>query len=78
MADRKLALVHPGLFSLRNGFIHSSSMDRGRRGGVLVFVRIAHPLFFLALLEDSGYMSRAAFVMDRSCGCRPTRKSFIR
>lgn len=35
-------------------------------GGVLVFVPVLFFLyFFLALLEDSGYMARAAFVMDR-------------
>jgi ferrous iron transport protein B len=35
-------------------------------GGVLVFVPGLIVLyFFLALLEDSGYMARAAFVMDR-------------
>jgi ferrous iron transport protein B len=35
-------------------------------GGVLVFVPLLLFLyFFLALLEDSGYMARAAFVMDR-------------
>src|SRR5512139_2487029 len=35
-------------------------------GGLLVFVPGLLVLyFFLALLEDSGYMSRAAFVMDR-------------
>ncbi len=35
-------------------------------GGVLVFVPgLVVLYFFLALLEDSGYMSRAAFVMDR-------------
>lgn len=35
-------------------------------GGVLVFVPGLMVLFFfLALLEDSGYLSRAAFVMDR-------------
>lgn len=35
-------------------------------GGVLVFVPgLLMLYFFLALLEDSGYMSRAAFVMDR-------------
>ena len=36
-------------------------------GGVLVFVPVLMFLyFFLALLEDSGYMARAAFVMDRA------------
>jgi len=35
-------------------------------GGVLVFVPVLLFLyFFLALLEDSGYMARAAFVIDR-------------
>lgn len=35
-------------------------------GGVLVFVPVLMSLYFaLALLEDSGYMARAAFVMDR-------------
>jgi ferrous iron transport protein B len=38
----------------------------GGVGGVLVFVPgLLMLYFFLALLEDSGYMSRAAFVMDR-------------
>ena len=35
-------------------------------GGVMVFVPVMLALYFsLALLEDSGYMARAAFVMDR-------------
>ncbi len=35
-------------------------------GGVMVFVPVLlFMYFFLALLEDSGYMARAAFVMDR-------------
>ena len=35
-------------------------------GGVLVFVPVVlFMYFFMALLEDSGYMARAAFVMDR-------------
>jgi ferrous iron transport protein B len=35
-------------------------------GGVLVFLPVLLILYFcLALLEDSGYMARAAFVMDR-------------
>lgn len=38
----------------------------GGVGGVLVFVPgLLILYFFLALLEDTGYMSRAAFVMDR-------------
>ncbi len=35
-------------------------------GGVLVFLpQILMLFFFIAILEDSGYMSRAAFLMDR-------------
>ncbi len=35
-------------------------------GGVLVFVPVLFSLYFaIAVLEDSGYMARAAFVMDR-------------
>jgi ferrous iron transport protein B len=38
----------------------------GGVGGVLVFLpQIAILFFFLSLLEDPGYLSRAAFVMDR-------------
>ncbi len=35
-------------------------------GGMMVFVPVMMALYFaLAILEDSGYMARAAFVMDR-------------
>jgi ferrous iron transport protein B len=38
-------------------------------GGVLVFVpQIAILFLFLAILEDSGYLARAAFLMDRVLG----------
>ena len=38
----------------------------GGVGNVVVFLpQIAMLFFFLAVLEDSGYMSRAAFLMDR-------------
>ena len=49
-------------------WIHSLVIDGivAGAGGVLVFVPgLLILYFFLALLEDSGYMSRAAFVMDR-------------
>lgn len=49
-------------------WIHSLAVDGivAGVGGVLVFVPgLLILYFFLALLEDSGYMSRAAFVMDR-------------
>ena len=42
-------------------------------GGVLTFLpQIAILFFFLSLLEDSGYMSRTAFIMDK-----PLRRFFI-
>ncbi|MDA0989132.1 MAG: ferrous iron transport protein B [Verrucomicrobia bacterium] len=41
----------------------------GGVGGILVFLpQICILFFFLALLEDSGYLARAAFVMDRLMG----------
>jgi ferrous iron transport protein B len=49
-------------------WIHSLVIDGivAGVGGILVFVPgLLILYFFLALLEDSGYMSRAAFVMDR-------------
>lgn len=48
--------------------IHSLVVDGifGGLGSVLVFVPLIFTLFFcIAILEDSGYMARAAFVMDR-------------
>jgi ferrous iron transport protein B len=53
---------------LAPAWIHSLIIDGiiAGVGGVLVFVPgLLILYFFLALLEDSGYMSRAAFVMDR-------------
>jgi ferrous iron transport protein B len=53
---------------LAPSWIHSLIIDGivAGVGGVLVFVPgLLILYFFLALLEDSGYMSRAAFVMDR-------------
>lgn len=48
-------------------------------GGVIVFVpQIALLFFFLALLEGSGYMARAAFLADRLFGwCGLNGKSFV-
>jgi ferrous iron transport protein B len=53
---------------LAPAWIHSLIIDGivAGVGGVLVFVPgLLILYFFLALLEDSGYMSRAAFVMDK-------------
>jgi len=62
LADTLLASagVAPWVNSLiLNGII-------GGVGGVLAFLpQIALLFFFLSLLEDSGYMARAAFIMDR-------------
>ena len=56
------------LVGLENSWVASLVVDGvlAGVGGVLVFVPVLMSLFFaLALLEDSGYMSRAAYVMDR-------------
>ncbi|HMQ34182.1 MAG TPA: ferrous iron transport protein B [Chloroflexaceae bacterium] len=57
-----------GALSLGGGWLESLLVDGviAGVGGVLVFVPVLLALYFaLALLEDSGYMARAAFVMDR-------------
>jgi ferrous iron transport protein B len=57
-----------GLAGLGGTWVESLVLDGivAGVGGVLVFVPVLLFLyFFLALLEDSGYMARAAFVMDR-------------
>ncbi|MBX3095441.1 MAG: ferrous iron transport protein B [Fimbriimonadaceae bacterium] len=48
-------------------------------GGVLVFLpQIAILFFFIAVLEGSGYLARAAFLMDRSLGwCGLNGRAFI-
>jgi len=54
--------------SLGDGFLTSFIVDGiiGGVGGVLVFVPLIFLLFLmLSILEDSGYLARAAFVMDR-------------
>ncbi len=57
-----------GLVGLGGGWVESlfvSGIIAGV-GGVLVFVPVLMSLYLaLAILEDSGYMARAAFVMDR-------------
>ncbi len=53
---------------LSEGNLRSLLVDGviGGVGGVLVFLpQIGILFFFLALLEDTGYLARAAFVMDR-------------
>ena len=57
-----------GLIGLGGGWVESLFVDGiiAGVGGVLVFVPVMMSLYFaLAVLEDSGYMARAAFVMDR-------------
>jgi ferrous iron transport protein B len=61
LAEFTRAQMPPGLLTdlLADGVIAGV-------GGVLVFLpQILLLFFFIALLEDSGYMSRAAFLMDR-------------
>lgn len=62
------ALALLALFGANGGWIESLMVDGvvAGVGGVLAFVPVLLMLYFaLALLEDSGYMARAAFVMDR-------------
>ena len=57
-----------GLLGLSGTWIESLFVDGiiAGVGGVLVFVPVMMSLYLaLAILEDSGYMARAAFVMDR-------------
>lgn len=51
----------------------------GGVGGVVVFLpQILVLFFFIALLEDTGYMARGAFLMDRMFGwCGLNGKSFV-
>jgi ferrous iron transport protein B len=61
LGDAVASVVPPGDFRslLVDGII-------GGVGGILVFLpQICILFFFLGLLEDSGYLARAAFVMDR-------------
>ncbi|MCP3994547.1 MAG: ferrous iron transport protein B [bacterium] len=58
-----------GLVGLDGGWLESMVVDGvlAGVGGVLVFVPVLFGLYLmLALLEDTGYMSRAAAVMDRA------------
>lgn len=58
-----------GVLNLDGGWVESLVVDGvlAGVGGVLVFVPVLFGLYLmLALLEDSGYMSRAAAVMDRA------------
>lgn len=57
-----------GALGLENTWFESLVLDGviAGAGGVLVFVPVLGFLyFFIAVLEDSGYVARAAFVMDR-------------
>ncbi|MCB9565759.1 MAG: ferrous iron transport protein B [Myxococcales bacterium] len=61
LSDQVGALLGPGIFTdlLREGVIAGV-------GNVLVFIpQIALLFLFVGLLEDSGYMARAAFLIDR-------------
>ncbi|MCG8353794.1 MAG: ferrous iron transport protein B [Chloroflexales bacterium] len=57
-----------GIVGLGGAWVESLFVDGiiAGVGGVLVFIPVLMSLYLaLALLEDSGYMARAAFVMDR-------------
>ncbi|TWT76343.1 Ferrous iron transport protein B [Planctomycetes bacterium CA13] len=62
VADAITSIIPPGMLRslLVDGVIAGV-------GGVLIFLpQIALLFFFLAVLEDCGYMSRAAFIVDRA------------
>lgn len=62
------AVASLGALSLRGNWIESLLVEGliAGVGGVLVFVPVLAFLYLaIAVLEDSGYMARAAFVMDR-------------
>ncbi|MEM7232391.1 MAG: ferrous iron transport protein B [Planctomycetota bacterium] len=66
---------------LAEGILHSLVVDGiiGGVGGVVIFLPQILILFlFIGILEDCGYMSRAAFLMDRlMMKCGLSGKSFI-
>ena len=68
--DALSAWLAPALEGLGVSFVLISLLCDGiiaGVGGVLTFLpQIALLFFFLSFLEDSGYMSRAAFIMDRA------------
>lgn len=66
VANQVVAML--GALGLENTWVASLAVNGvlAGVGGVLVFVPVLMSLYFaLALLEDTGYMARAAFVMDR-------------
>ncbi|OQY27657.1 MAG: ferrous iron transport protein B [Anaerolineaceae bacterium 4572_5.2] len=66
VSNRVVSLL--GLIGLEGTWVESLFVDGilAGVGGVLVFVPVLMSLYLaLAVLEDSGYMARAAFVMDR-------------
>ncbi|MCP5516274.1 MAG: ferrous iron transport protein B [Verrucomicrobiales bacterium] len=79
LTGRAQALVAPGLAGTPT--LQSLVVDGilGGVGGVVVFLPQIFLLFFwIGLLEDTGYMARAAFLMDRLFGwCGLNGKSFV-
>jgi len=62
LGERLAALLPPGLFA---DFVNTVVVE-GVGNGVLVFLPQILMLFlFMGILEDSGYMARVAFLMDR-------------
>jgi ferrous iron transport protein B len=70
-------MVNVGAYGLLNSLIVDGII--GGLGAVLVFIPNIFLLFFaISLLEDSGYMARAAYIMDRFMHCLGLHgKSFI-
>lgn len=72
LLERGVALVSDGVRSLLPAGILQSLLVDGVLAGVgsvVVFLpQILMIFFFILMLEDSGYMARAAFLMDRQMG----------
>ena len=69
LVNQAIALLDHGLQALHvNAVVHSLVIDGAAQGigSVLSFLpAIVTLFFFLSILEDTGYMARVAFVMDR-------------
>lgn len=81
--EQAVAFVQEGAAPLLGGWpaLQSLVVDGviGGVGGVLVFLpQILILFFFISLLEDTGYMARGAFLMDKMLGwCGLNGKSFV-
>lgn len=76
LADIPMSIIDNGVISIQN-FLSANLPDNilsdllingfiAGVGGIIIFIpQIAILFFFIALLEDSGYLSRVSFIMDK-------------